>query len=70
MVAGKQGQAAKVVEVAMGKQNKVDRVWREKVESGQGILPGIFGVQAGIQDELKGSDLTCSAVCPDPTVGI
>ena len=71
MLAGEQGQAAEMVEVAMGKEDEVE-TFRARSWSCRGTdsLPACLGCRPESMSKPEGADLAVGTVCPDSTVGI
>lgn len=70
MKTGEQGEAAQVIEVAVGQENEIELTSANLVVAWQGVIPRMLGVQTGINRKLKRANFTVRAICPDAPVRV
>ena len=70
MKTGEQGEAAQVIEVAVGQKNEIELTSDNLVMAGQGVITRMLGVQTGINHKLKRANFTVCTICPDAPVRV
>ncbi len=59
-----------MIKVAVGQDNEVEGIPLDQIVTGDGVVSGMFGMNAGIDDETEGAGFAERAIRPDPTVRV
>ena len=70
MKTGEEGEATKVIEVAVGQKNKIKVTSGNLVVAGQGVITRMLGVKTGINRKFKRADNTVRTIRPDSPVWV
>ena len=69
MLTGKQGEASKVIKVAVGQDNEVEGVRIDQIVPGDGVVSGILGMNTGIDNKAEGPVSQSVQFAPIPPWG-